>query len=115
MTVDYSAWSETPAENVTLNGVPVSDGNLQPNQVDFGFRSLMAAIKTLSLAIPSVSSFVTKTAGVFSGTQPTYASEGAFLHHASSSMSSGRVHVLPEGSANPAGLSNGDLIVYYTP
>ena len=110
----YTDWSTTASLNVTIDGVNI-DENCPPANLNNAVRSVMAGVASLRDAVPTVSGFMPVTGGTFSGTQPIFSGEGAFLHHASSSLASGKVHVLAEGSADPAGLANGDLIFYYTP
>lgn len=55
------------------------------------------------------------TGGTFTGAQPKYENAGALLHNASSSLSSGKQHYLPEGDALPASPANGDAVWFYSP
>lgn len=106
-------WSTDPAQNTTIDGVNIGE-NCPPANLNNMGRSIMAAVRVMYDNLPTVSGFMPLDGGTFTGTQPKYTDEGAFLHHAASSLSSGKVHVLAEGSADPAGLANGDLIFYYT-
>lgn len=113
MTVNVVDWSETPASNATVGGVNVAE-NCSPGVINDAIRAVMAGVKTLSLALPTTAALMPQAAGTFSGTQPIYTGEGAVLHNQSASGSSGKVYVLPEGSATPS-LANGDLLFFYTP
>ena len=56
MTVDVSAWSETPASNVTIDSKSIADsttsppGVTNPNVVNDALRAIMAGVKTFHLA-----------------------------------------------------------------
>ena len=107
-------WNTDPALNVTIDGVNIAE-NCPPGNMNNMGRSIMAAVRVMYDNLPTVSGLMPVANGTFSGVQPVYTGEGAFLHHASSSLLSGKVHVLAEGSADPAGLANGDVIWYFTP
>lgn len=118
MTVSVDDWSETPASNTTLDGTNVAE-NCSPGGINNAIRSLMAGVKTFKVAYDALATTVAAklpaAAGTFTGTQPKYTGEGAFLHHASSSNLSGKVSLLPDGSSNPVSPSNGDIVFFYTP
>lgn len=118
MTVDVSTWSETPGSNGTVDGNNIAE-NCSPATLNNAVRSVMAGVKTFHLAytalVTTVSAKVSAASGVFSGTQPIYTGEGAFLHHQNNANASGRVYVLAEGSSRPASPANGDLVFYYVP
>ena len=118
MTIDVSSWSETPASNTTVDGVNIAEA-CSPSALNNMGRAIMAGVKTFHLAyqatVTAIGLLMPKTGGTFSGTQPKYDAEGAFMHHASSANLSGRVYLLPEGSARPVTVANGDMIWYYTP
>jgi len=118
MTVDVSTWSETPGSNTTVDGVNIGEG-CTPANLNNAIRSVMAGIKTFHIAYSTtasgLSAYMPKAAGTFSGTQPIYTGEGAFLHHQSSSNTSGKIYLLADGSADPSGTSAGDMVFFYTP
>lgn len=118
MTVSVSDWSETPASNTTVDGNNIAE-NCTPGALNNAIRSVMAGVKTFKLAYDTLATTVgnamPKAAGTFSGTQPKYDSEGAFLHHASSSNVSGKVSFLATGSTLPSSPANGDVVFFYTP
>lgn len=114
--VDVSTWSETPASNTTVDGVNIAE-NCSPGALNNGLRSIMAGVKTFHLAytalVATVATKVNAAGGAFSGTQPVYTGEGAFLHHQASANSSGRVYVLAEGAPQPSSPANGDIVFYH--
>lgn len=118
MTIDVSTWSETPASNGTIDATSIAEG-CSPANVNNGLRAIMAGVKTFHLAylatVATLTNYATKAAAVFSGTQPIFLAEGAFLHHQSSSNASGKIYLLAEGSADPIGTSSGDMVFFYTP
>ena len=117
MTVDVSTWSETPASNTTVDGVSVAEA-CSPANLNNAIRSVMAGVKTFHVAysatVASLSGYMPTAAGTFTGTQPKYTGEGAFLHHAGSSYTSGKITLLADGSSDPSG-SSGDFAIFYTP
>ena len=118
MTVNVNDWSETASANTTVDGVSIAE-NCPPSALNNMGRSIMAGVKTFYLAFTALQTTVagklSASGAVFTGSQPTYTGEGAMLHHASSSNASGKVSILPDGSARPASPANGDLVFYYTP
>lgn len=118
MTVDISTWSETPASNTTIDAISIAEG-CNPGNINNSIRSAMAGVKTFHLAylatVATLTTYATKAAAVFSGTQPIYTGEGAFLHHQSAANASGKIYLLPTGSADPAAPGSGDIAIFYTP
>ena len=117
MTVNVSDWFEASASNTTVEGTSIAE-NCSPANLNNGLRSIMAGVKTFHLAylatVATLTNYMAKAGGTFSGTQPVYTGEGAFLHNASSSYLSGKVSFLTEGSSNPSG-NSGDVVFFYTP
>ena len=117
MTVDVSTWSETPGSNTTVDGTSIAEA-CSPGNLNNAIRSIMAGVKTFHLAylatVATLSNYATKAAAVFSGTQPIYTGEGAFLHHQNSANSSGKVYLLPDGNPDPT-TAAGDMVFFYTP
>lgn len=115
--VDVSTWSETPASNTTVDGVNIAE-MCSPGVLNNAIRSVMAGVKTFNVAytalVSTVAGKVNAAGGTFSGTQPVYTGEGAFLHHQSSSNSSGRVYLLADGASRPSSPANGDIVFYYS-
>ena len=115
--VDVSVWSETPASNTTVDSVNIDEG-WTPANVNNAIRSIMAGVKTFHVAytaaIAALANYMPKAGGVFTGTQPIYTGEGAVLHHVTAANTSGKIHVLTDGSANPTGAA-GDIVFFYTP
>lgn len=113
-----SDWSTTAGSNTTIDGVNIGEGCPPGNQNDAS-RSIMAAVRSFYDSFTSLSTTVSgklsASGAVFTGTQPTYTSEGAYLHYASSSNTSGKISVLTDGSPLPTSPANGDMVFYYTP
>jgi hypothetical protein len=118
MTVNVSDWSETPASNVTVDGISIAE-NCSPQNLNNSDRAIMAGVRTFYTAylavVATLSNYMAKAGGTFSGTQPIYTGEGAFLHHQGSSYTSGKVYMVAEGSGDPSGTSTGDIVIFYTP
>jgi hypothetical protein len=107
-------WDNDPNLNITIDGINIAEG-CPPQNVNNGLRSIMAGVRVLYDDLPDVEGFAPLAGPVFTGAQPIFENEGAFLHHANSSFVSARIHLLPEGSAQPAAASNGDMAFYYAP
>lgn len=117
MTINVSDWSETPASNTTIDGVNISE-NCSPGVLNNAVRAVMAGVRTFKVAYDAlavtVSTKLNASGAVFTGVQPIYTGEGAVLHHQASANASGRIYMLPEGSARPASPANGDIVFYYS-
>ena len=115
--VDVSTWSETPGNNTSVDTVNIAEG-WSPANANNSDRAIMAGVRTFHVAytatVASLANYMPKAAGTFTGTQPIYTGEGAVLHNASASNLSGKVNVLPAGSADPSGAA-GDILMLYTP
>ena len=107
-------YSTTPGSNTTISGINVAEG-CPPGNLNNAFRQIMADVRVMYDGLPVVTGLAPLTGAVFTGTQPIYTGRGAYLHNADSANSSGRVSLLPVGSANPSSPSNGDLVFFYTP
>ena len=118
MTVDVSSWNEVPASNVTIDAISIAEG-CNPGNLNNATRSLMAGVKTFKLLydalVTTVAGKLSAAGAVFSGTQPTYAGEGAVLHHQAAANASGRVYLLPTGTADPSTPGSGDIAIFYAP
>ena len=105
-------WSVTPASNLSISGIDISEG-CAPGNINDAIRTMMADVKTFSNALPSTDTYLTKSAAVFTGTQPTYTGRGAYLHYNSSSFASGRVFFQAAGGSVPTGMVAGDVLLEY--
>ena len=112
--MSYLTWSTNPNLNVTVNGINIAEG-CPPANINNGIREVMAGVAELRDAVPSVAGLMPVAGGTFSGTQPRYTGRGAYLHHNDSANTSGRVYLLPTGSANPTSPASGDIVLFYTP
>ena len=106
---DYSV---TPALNVTISGTSIAEG-CPPGNLNNAVRQMMADVRVMYNGLPSTAGLVPANNAVFNTVQPTFSGRGAFAHHIDSGNSSFRVSVLPDGSANPAAPSNGDMVFFY--
>ena len=110
-----SDYSTDPNQNNTISGINIGEG-MPPANVNNAMRQMMADTKgLLDNDIPTTDDLMPKDGGTFEGTQPLYDGEGAFLHHAQATNSSGRVFILPVGTDNPSSPLNGDIVFFYTP
>lgn len=105
-------WSNSAASNTSISGIDISE-NCNPANINNAIRQVMADVKAFSETVADSSTFVTKAAGVFTGTQPKYTGRGAYLHHSSSSLSSGRVFLQASGGSTPSGMTSGDILLEY--
>lgn len=107
-----SDYSTTPGSNIAISGTSIAEG-CPPGNLNNGFRQLMADVRVMYDNLPATSTFQTKAAAVFSGTQPIYTGRGAYLHHNSSSFASGRIFVQATGGSTPSGMVSGDILLEY--
>ena len=112
--MSYLTWSTTASANVTINGINIAEG-CPPANMNNAVREVMAGVASLRDAVPSIAGLMPAAGGTFSGTQPIYTGRGAYLHNADSANSSGRLSILPTGSANPTSPANGDIVLFFTP
>lgn len=105
-----SEFSLTPDANVTIGGVNVAEG-CSPGGLNNVERYLAAAMRDTYDKIPAVGTFVPASGGSYTG-DILRATRGAYLHHAGSAQTDGRVMFLPEGSARPTG-AEGMVVFYY--
>jgi len=111
--MSYLTWSTNANLNITIDGVNIDEG-CEPGNLNNAVRSVMAGVASLRDAVPSVAGLMPVAGGVFSGTQPRYTGRGAYLHHNDSANASGRVFILADGSPNPSGPANGDVVFFFS-
>lgn len=109
--MSFSDYDETPSNNTSINGVNVAEGCPAGN-VNDAIRQLMADGAELANNVPDASDYLQKTGGTMTGNIDRDGA-GTHFYYASSSFASGKVHLIPDGSSRPTGLSNGDWVVYY--
>lgn len=109
-----SDWSANPDENTSIDSINIAEG-CPPGNLNNVDRAIMASVRVMFDNLPSVSGLMPLAGGTFTDAQPKYENAGALLHNASSSLSSGRQHYLPEGDALPASPANGDAVWFYSP
>lgn len=107
-----SDYSETPGSNNTISGINIAEG-CPPANLNNAIRQMMADLAALLDDLPDTSTFMPKSSGTFSGTQPIYTGRGAYLHSNDSANVSGRVYYLTTGTALPTSPSNGDVVFFY--
>lgn len=106
-----SEFSTTPANNGTIGGVNVAE-DCSPAGINDAIRYLAAAARDSYDRIPSMGVFMPFTGGTFSG-DILRSGRGAYLHHAGSGQTDGRVMFLPEGSVRPTP-AEGMVVFYYS-
>lgn len=102
-------WSTNPDLNVTIDGINIAEGWPAAN-ANNAVRALMANVRVMYNAIPTASSFVTTTGGVFTG-NPTFQGRGGYLHNNDPANTSCRIFYQAIGGAPPGGIANGDWLV----
>lgn len=101
-------WSTTPSANTAIDGTFIGEG-CPPGNVNGAIRSVMASVRVMYNNLPSTSNFASLNSPAFTG-QPSIQGRGAMLWFGNSALSSGVVHVQPQGQQIP-GMSNGDWLV----
>jgi hypothetical protein len=100
----------TAAANNLVGGVSVAEG-CPPGNLNDAIRQIMADARALADEVAAIAPGMPVSGGSFTG-DILRGGRGGYFHHASSALSDGRVHVLPEGSALPAG-AEGVLVFFY--
>lgn len=103
--------STDPDANTTIGGVNVAEG-CSPAGLNNVERYLGAAIRVVFNQVRGLSGGMPVSGGAFTG-DITRQGRGAYLHHAGSAQTSGKVTFLPEGSATPT-LAEGDVVFFYS-
>lgn len=106
-----SEFSETPDQNVTIGGVNVGE-DCSPAGINNAIRYVAAVVRTLYNQVQTLAGAMPKTGGTFTG-DIAREGRGAYLHHAGSAQTDGRVMFLPEGSPRPTA-AEGMLVFYYS-
>jgi len=109
--MSFSDYSTTPASNTTIAGINVAE-NCPPGGINNAIRQLMADGKELSNTVSGLGSYLPLSGGTLTG-DITRAGQGAYLKHARSDLSDGRVYFLPEGSALPSP-APGTVVFFYS-
>ena len=107
----FSAYSLTPSLNTTIGGISIAEG-CPPANLNDALRQFAADGKALSDATPSVAGLLATTGGTMTG-NITRTGAGPHLYHASSSLTSGAVEIVPTGTARPTTPAEGYTRFYY--
>lgn len=105
-----SEFSETPDLNTTIGGVNVGE-DCSPAGINNAIRYIAAVVRTLYNQVQTLTGAMPRTGGTFTG-DIAREGRGAYLHHAGSAQTDGRVVFLPEGSARPTP-AEGMVVFYY--
>lgn len=111
--MSFGSYSTTPANNIACNGINVAEGCAAGNVNDI-LRQLMADGRELhdTVADISVSSYMPKTGGAFTG-GITRSGAGAYTYYASSTLVSGAEYVQPLANALPSSPAEGMKVYQY--
>ena len=109
----FSAYSLTPASNITIAALSVAEG-CAPANLNDAIRQLMADGKALSdqVVAINVSTYVPFSGGTFTG-QIFRQGGGGYLYNANATQSGGAVYWLPSGTALPVSPAEGDTVFFY--
>ena len=109
----FSAYSLTPASNVTIGAVSVAEG-CAPGNINDAIRQIMTDGKLLSDTVVAinVATYMPLAGGVFTG-QITRTGAGGYLYNANAAQGGGAVSWLASGSALPASPAEGDTVYFY--
>jgi hypothetical protein len=110
----FSAYSTTPANNTSLNGINVAE-NCPAANLNNAVRQLAADGKALANEVAGLggggsAAFLPLSGGTVTGAIQR-AGAGGHLYHASSGNTSGAIHIIASGGALPSGLAAGDIIL----
>ena len=113
--VAVTDWSTTPASNTTVDGISIAEA-CPPANINNAIRSVMAGVRSDHDAQATVNATIAgampTTGGAFTGTQPIYTGQGAYLHNAASGLASGAIFVQAAGGAAPT-MQPGDWLAEY--
>jgi len=105
-----SEFSLTPSANVTIGGTNVAEG-CSPGGLNEAIRYVASVCRDTFDRVGSTGTYLLSTGGTLTG-DIFRSTRGAYLHHAGSAQTDGRVMFLPEGSARPTG-AEGMVVFYY--
>ena len=105
-------YSSDPDGNTSINGINIAE-DCSPAGINNALRQLMADVKVFYDGVPTSGTFMPKSGGVFSGTQPIFTGRGAYLHHNNATFASGRVFFQATGGGTPSGMTAGDWLLEY--
>jgi hypothetical protein len=105
-----SEFSLTPSANVTIGGTNVAEG-CSPGGLNEAIRYVASVCRDTFDRVGGTGTYLLSSGGTLTG-DIFRATRGAYLHHAGSAQTDGRVMFLPEGSARPAG-AEGMIVFYY--
>ena len=105
-----SEFSLTPDANVTIGGVNVGE-DCSPGGINNAIRYLAATARDTFDRVGATGTYLLSSGGTLTG-DIFRSTRGAYLHHAGSAQTDGRVMFLPEGSARPTG-AEGMVVFYY--
>jgi hypothetical protein len=111
--VSFSAYSPTPALNVSLNGINIDEGCAAGN-LNNAVRQLAADGKALSdtVAAINVSGYMLVAGGAFTG-NIVRSGAGAYWYHANSSQASAPVYTQLSSAALPSSPAEGTVVFQY--
>jgi hypothetical protein len=111
--MSFSAYSLTPSANLSINGISIAE-NCPAENVNDALRQLAADGRELYNTVNaiSVSSYMPKSGGAFTGTV-TRLGGGAFTYYASSSLTGGAEYVQTTATALPSSPAEGTKVFQY--
>jgi hypothetical protein len=111
--MSFSAYSLTPSANISLNGISIAE-NCPAENVNDALRQLAADGRELYNTVNaiSVSSYMPKTGGAFTGTI-TRSGAGGYFYHASSTQATAPVYTQTTATALPSSPAEGTVVLQY--
>lgn len=113
MSLDPEDWDIDPDNNTSIDGTNI-DENCDAGNTNDGLRKIMAGVATFIATLPDFTTLLSKTGGTMTG-NIVRSGGGAHRWNANNAHVGGKTSFLPEGSANPASPSAGDVVFFYTP
>ena len=109
----FSAYSLTPASNLTIAGISIAE-NCLPANLNDAMRQFAADGKdhANTVAAINVSAYMPLVGGTFSA-QIFRTGRGGYLHHANAAQIGGKVTAQTTGTALPASPAEGDFVYFY--
>lgn len=107
-----SEFDANPNNIATIGGKGITEGATATADINDIIRYIAAVCRDTFDRIPATGGFVPSTGGTYTG-DILRSGRGAYLHHAGSGQTDGRVSFLPEGSIRPTP-AEGMVVFYYS-
>lgn len=111
--MSFSAYSLTPASNLSINGISIAEGCAAAN-INNAIRQIAADGRELYDTVNAidVSSYMPKAGGAFTNTI-TRSGAGGYWYHASATQATAPVYTQTAATALPSSPAEGTVVLQY--